>query len=1832
MSKAFERRLADRTVEYFKRNSPEPGERFVGQFYDSEIVDNVSTAVIEAGGGESVDLTLGEKVATVPALFLAEAPTVIPVRVRPNSWTEPLGFHEVTQAFASRLRDYASSPTSDEEIAVLLFYERDQEIDTLRSARPTPMYSDDGVLPLRRVWDEVLSASESLASAANALLLALRDELGEYRSKKRDIEQLRRLCTLREAIETGEYTKVPDLIPKLGTYLKEDTFDADWFARGDSQDALREVAKTRLQRNHTHAERIQDSKAVGTIPQRALSGQYDDEFIEFVDKHERHTIPHTKANRHEIEQPPRPDPDPKFDSFDVTADSWESCNVHPASQGIDTHRGILAVSSEGSLTLTVEFDRTIEDPYQFGTESIDGSAEFDVAVTDSTITVDISALSPSGTHYLSFEVYVNSSTRRGNPTCRFDIGVIPEWFDTARQNLNLKVSFNEGALVAPQGISPILYHADDEEPTTIEVTDEEYDLHFDDTVELKPAYAGDDRIQCTVHPDHGGDPVTLYIRPDPPDIDLSDNTNGEDDGQIDLSNFSSDVVLPLQLNAIGDPQIWSRNSEELLVDEGLGYDPDEGEFQTTAAEGIAINSRQHDLLQIEAEIRDDKSVAPRTITREPLGPDLSVSDQSSVPESIATAYDELFEHLAERDRVLSTDSWDDETLALVEKILETYLQELNSVDSVVYDDYAVFRNLGAISIRGVDKHWLTPYHPLMLAYGYKIASWRDRELVPQGLIAGFKEHASYNMFSPIGLFPYRYGSSGDTLLSGQMLEKSHLWCKYSGATTTTSDTPEYIDQDLAKKLSAFTETFDTLVQLHPDRPININLFNMGDLEPVLRGLYQYYRHIKDEEFIPPRILLRVFGPSGQGEQLERFFDGDSESEIRDSISNQETLDTMLRRVSYVRSNGGDELEERDAHLTFFRKILEPDRVSRSTSELGSSFRLDGLIPQEARSVEYREDETIASSGYADDTNDSQLLAQVARHINALEPVADNEEFTPGTAFRQQIRSEGGAIRLREIWDESIWVSHVEPPVDLDFYITPHASDAVGDQEGEPAADERSLMIHYSDQYDPSSPGFDVITTTNKQELYVGALSEALENSGALARVSPDSVLQHLVAIDGSFALEIQQAEGKNQAELIGMIGSLGISKTLLSRFKPAYVWFPISLREIAQQDYAQQTGRGSGFQFETSGRASDDLCYVGLPATSEGEFAIKLWLVEAKGGKANPKGGVEQIKGAYEEFMSKLHPDKPLADTTLRRAELGQLISNIGRRLAHYGVYEDAYEQIQQYERHLKNGEYDVSFLRDEAGHVGDVISVDPERDKASIESYSHARVLKLPSPVIELLSEESRPIEDILEFIDVSDFEFGEEGELPAIEDDTDAEEQEGAQIDSDEATDNRSRDADTDDDAAANIEQDSERADVMSEDEAEQPDDASETEDSDADDAQTAGEVTAEQLDEIEYDWTQDQLKQVLTALSESPAGEIEFEVDRLTAELRSQFKSLGVDIHKPDPSSVTVGPRKVSVNVKPESGQRINGILNNLDSLGVHIQAQGSISGITDSSEGAVRLEIPHGQPQPVHLRSGLEETFDQLMEGLSFPVGVNTQLKHYTLDLLNERHMLVGGTTGSGKSNFLTAVMLSLALTRSPADLKLTILDPKGVDFTALADLPHVHEDGYIDNGNQGAEYLMDVVTSEIENRQAVLKQSPARTIQEYNELADQIEEDKIPYHVIVIDEFADLILALDDRQDEFIDAVQRLTQTGRAFGISLVIATQRPSANIVPGAIKANLPCRISFELPSNTDSRVILDRPGAEDLEGAGDMIALPAAGDELHLQGYLVPPADMLTIIELLS
>ena len=275
--------------------------------------------------------------------------------------------------------------------------------------------------------------------------------------------------------------------------------------------------------------------------------------------------------------------------------------------------------------------------------------------------------------------------------------------------------------------------------------------------------------------------------------------------------------------------------------------------------------------------------------------------------------------------------------------------------------------------------------------------------------------------------------------------------------------------------------------------------------------------------------------------------------------------------------------------------------------------------------------------------------------------------------------------------------------------------------------------------------------------------------------------------------------------------------------------------------------------------------------------------------------------------------------------------------------------------------------------------------------------------------------------------------------------------------------------------------------------------------------------------------------------------------------------------------------------------------------------------------VGIEVPNEEIGLVTLRRVLEsQEYAQCNKPLCFAVGLDVAGTAVGANLSAMPHLLVAGTTGSGKSVFVKAIAASLIMRNTPAELRLVAIDPKMVELSHLNGLPHL-----LGKSETELERILRVlrwVTLEMEDRYKRFARVPARNLEDYNRHAERDGTEPLPRIVVLIDELADLMMAAPDETER---SLTRIAQMARATGIHLVVATQRPSTDVVTGLIKANFPARVSFAVTSNVDSRVILDTPGAESLLGQGDMLFLaPDAAAPRRIQGCYISDEELEALI----
>ena len=380
-----------------------------------------------------------------------------------------------------------------------------------------------------------------------------------------------------------------------------------------------------------------------------------------------------------------------------------------------------------------------------------------------------------------------------------------------------------------------------------------------------------------------------------------------------------------------------------------------------------------------------------------------------------------------------------------------------------------------------------------------------------------------------------------------------------------------------------------------------------------------------------------------------------------------------------------------------------------------------------------------------------------------------------------------------------------------------------------------------------------------------------------------------------------------------------------------------------------------------------------------------------------------------------------------------------------------------------------------------------------------------------------------------------------------------------------------------------------------------------------------------------------ELLTWEQSEDRAKMEADLDRLGQVLVEKLRTFRVESEL---GGRTTGPMVTQFEVIPAPGVKVNKIANLEADLALAMKAPSIRIVAPIPGKGAVGVEIPNPQPQMVFLREILESSEYRKAKGtLPLALGKDLTGRCYVADLAKMPHVLIAGATGSGKSVCINTIITSLIYKHTPETLRLLMVDPKMVELSAYADLPHLRHPVITDP--QDAAGVLKWAVLEMERRYQLLSVNGVRSIAEFNQRVrggltmrrpepegDEGDPDRhiyddgpLPYIVVIIDELADLMMQV---QNDVEKPLAQLAQKARAIGIHLIVATQRPSVNVVTGLIKANFPTRIAFRVASKTDSRTILDQNGAEALLGNGDMLFLPPGqNDGVRIQGAYLSTED---------
>ena len=348
-----------------------------------------------------------------------------------------------------------------------------------------------------------------------------------------------------------------------------------------------------------------------------------------------------------------------------------------------------------------------------------------------------------------------------------------------------------------------------------------------------------------------------------------------------------------------------------------------------------------------------------------------------------------------------------------------------------------------------------------------------------------------------------------------------------------------------------------------------------------------------------------------------------------------------------------------------------------------------------------------------------------------------------------------------------------------------------------------------------------------------------------------------------------------------------------------------------------------------------------------------------------------------------------------------------------------------------------------------------------------------------------------------------------------------------------------------------------------------------------------------------------------------------------LESTFQSFGV---KAKVTQVHLGPAVTKYEVYPDVGVKVSKIVNLSDDLALALAAKDIRIEAPIPGKSAIGIEVPNAEVAMVSLKEVLESKLNDRPDAkLLIGLGRNISGEAVLAELNKMPHLLVAGATGSGKSVCVNGIITSILMRAKPHEVKMMMIDPKMVELNVYNGIPHLLAPVVTDP--KKASQALKKVVNEMERRYELFSHTGTRNIEGYNDYikrmnqSEEAKQPELPYIVVIVDELADLMMVASSDVE---DSITRLSQMARAAGIHLIIATQRPSVDVITGVIKANIPSRIAFSVSSQTDSRTILDMGGAEKLLGRGDMLFLPVGANKpVRVQGAFLSDEEVENVVD---
>lgn len=1144
---------------------------------------------------------------------------------------------------------------------------------------------------------------------------------------------------------------------------------------------------------------------------------------------------------------------------------------------------------------------------------------------------------------------------------------------------------------------------------------------------------------------------------------------------------------------------------------------------------IAPKAKRLTLLQYEAELIDS------TILCQKGNEQTQLHDIEGVYNELFLAYRDLFDYLQKNKTLVSLAGWGDELRQIISKVVAAYQREINQIsfNAPLNESQKTLVNIGFAEFS--EQEYITPLHPLVLAYNANLASVLAEDKQNSG---SFKKlpPVTINRLSAQGLMPFVYDAKHD--FSYNHSEKENVfWSKLIPQQESSYDFVRSLVKD---KVNKFTTAFKHLFVAGNKTTLIINSVNNQQNKEVFLGLIDYIKLKKDKV---TNIHVNLYDEAESYCWFDMFADTASYDELKElcelnkgpaKTQADSIIDLLRTRLTYSKfTHDKGEKAQAYAHMSFFKNNERVQATDVDVLQQKTGVACHGLMPGEAATNKNGSYYTAFGLNGID-TSVAPQLELIAKYSGLVKPARSQHEEYNASRSQALVVTEEFKTLLERSYENSIWTTIIDPKVTLEFF----------------ESQKNMVLIHYSDNY-TNSVNYDAITVTKQTGLY----NKVLESDDG-------GIIEEFNAFNGEWLLNLVTANDNERKEKRGIICAYKYVNCLLA--KSDITWVPLSIAEVirvagnlglnmADSDLSRLA---QGFK---KGVISDDILFVGFK-----DQQIILLPVEVKTGKRQTHSkGVKQAQELKSYFESLLG-QQTLAGRLYRGLFIRQVLMQIDKYKL-YNVYEPNYfNVIEDNSAYWLQGGYQLAELTDYPAGLLFVNVEDSDLTHAVFTKIQN--ILKVELPAACLNHWVKTPMQNLLADL------------TPAKLHHIDAQ-----YILTKSATTQKvvlEQNAKADEQTELTKTQGTK---ITALDDISPPSRNSKN-------AEQANPTEVKEANTNNLDMSATTARKKMS----------ESDLSAIYQQIIDCYYSHNITLLKPDNVEPYIeGPASILFRVGLNLGDKPESVFAKSQSLKLALKLEQEQDVGFGIDKGCITIDVPKSQEQRYFVdQNDIWPNWQRPQNALEVPLGEDRfgEVIKLNFSSSNCPHLLIGGTTGSGKSEALNTILYGMVEHYTPSELKLMLIDPKGTELNDFERYSHLI--GRIGFDDEDALELLTQAVAEMQSRYAQFKAQGVRSLPDYN--AKVTPEERIPWWVLVLDEYADLTSDKDMKKD-IEGELKRLAQKARAAGIHLIIATQKPSGDVISTNLRSNLPAQLALRVKNGTESRVILDEQGAEVLNGKGD-------------------------------